>query len=120
MSRKFLLLVFSHEACRMNHACMYALDLERQGHQVRIILEGEAAQRLRNRQGRFGELFQAALEAGLIAGVCATAARGCATGDADRDVAELAVSTGLPLLDQLDGHAGIQAYVRDGFELVTF
>jgi hypothetical protein len=120
MSRKFLFLIFSPEVCRINHALLYALDLGRRGHQVRIILEGEATRCLRQRQGRLGELFQAALEAGLIAGVCATAARGCSSGDAERNVAELAVEAELPLLAELEGHAGIAAYVGGGFELVTF
>lgn len=120
MTRKLLFLVFSADTCRLNHALLHALDLEDHGHRVRIILEGEATRRLRDRQGRFAELFQQARDRDLIVGVCATAARGCSTGDELRDVAGQAERDGLPLLSDLSGHASIEAYLSEGFELVTF
>ncbi|MFC1643195.1 hypothetical protein ACFL5O_11015 [Myxococcota bacterium] len=120
MTKKLLFLVFSGDACRVQHAFMHALDLAEHGHQVCLLLEGEATAKLRELDGRFGELFRAALAENLVAGVCATAARGCSTGDPARHVAELAEELGLSLLGDLSGHASIERFVRDGYELVTF
>jgi hypothetical protein len=118
MARKLLFLVFTNDACRRNHAFMYAIDLARHGHVVRLILEGEAVQSLRERAGRFGELFEQAHALGLLVGVCKTASAGC--NDPLRDVTALARESELPLIDTLEGHAGIESFVSDGFEIVTF
>jgi hypothetical protein len=118
MSRKMLFVVFTNDACRRNHAFLYAIDLARHGHVVRLILEGDATQSLREREGRFGELFEEARGLGLLVGACKTATTGCR--DPARDVTGLARELGLPLLDTLDGHAGIASFVGEGFEVVTF
>jgi hypothetical protein len=118
MKRNLLFVVFTNDSCRRNHAFMYAIDLARHGHVVRLILEGEAVQSLRERAGRFGELFDEARSLGLLEGVCKTASTGCS--DAARDVTGLAQQCGLPLIGTLDGHAGIEAFVSNGYEIVTF
>ena len=120
MNRKLLFILFSADACRRNHAFMYALDLTQHGPSVRVILEGEATQCLRARQGRFAELFEQARDLGLIVGACRTASSGCSTGDPQRDVTQLAALEGIELLDSLGGHAGVERYVKDGYEIVTF
>jgi len=118
MKRKLLFVVFTNDACRRNHAFMYAIDLARHGHSIRLLLEGDATQSLREREGRFGELFEEARALGLLVGVCKMASSGC--GDKSRDVIDLARESGLPLIDTLDGHAGIESFVSEGYEVVTF
>ncbi|MBI5549502.1 MAG: hypothetical protein HY901_36915 [Deltaproteobacteria bacterium] len=118
MKRKLLFVVFTNDACRRNHAFMYAIDLARHGHEVRLILEGEGTRSVREREGRFGELFEEARGLGILAGACKTASAGCK--DEGRDVTTLVREAGLPLLDNLSGHAGIEPFVRDGYEVVTF
>ena len=118
MKRKLLFVVFTNDACRRNHAFMYAIDLARRGYTVRLILEGDATQSLREREGRFGELFDQARALGLIAGACKTASSGCQM--PERNVTQIAAEIGLSLIDTLDGHAGIEPYVSDGYEIVTF
>jgi hypothetical protein len=118
MTRKLLLAVFTNDTCRRNHAFMYAIDWAQRGHTVRLILEGEAVQCLRAREGRFGVLFEEARALGLLEGVCRAAACGCA--DPARDVSALARECGLPLLDSMGGHAGIGSFVDDGYEVIVF
>ncbi len=120
MPRKLLFVVFTDEPCKLNHAFMQALDLEARGHQVRLLLEGAGTRCLAEREGRFGELFAAARERGLLAGACRTAAGGCSTGDPARDVVSAAAEQGVPLLDDMDGHASLGPYVAEGFEIVVF
>jgi hypothetical protein len=120
MSRKLLFLVFTSDACRQNHAFLYALDLERQGHRVRIILEGEGTRCIAQREGRFATLFDEALKLGILAGACQTASRGCSSGDESRNVVAAAEQAGLPLLGEMAGHASIEPFVREGYEIVVF
>lgn len=118
MTRKLLFVLFTNDGCKRNHAFMYAIDLAQHGHQVRLLLEGEGTQCLREREGRFGELFEQARGLGLLAGACKAASAGCQ--DPSRDVTGLAQDLGLPLLDTLGGHAGIAPFVAEGYEVVTF
>ena len=118
MKRKILFVVFTNDGCKRNHAFLYAADLARHGHQVQLILEGEGAQALREREGRFGELFEEARKLGIVAGACKAASAGCQ--DPARDVTAIAQELGLPLLGTLDGHAGIGSYVAEGYEVVVF
>lgn len=122
MKRKLLFLVFTDDACRQNHAFMYALDCAGKGHQVRLILEGPAAacvNRLRD-GGKFSELFRRAGAAGLIEGACKTAAGGCSTGKKERRVASALEKEGVKLLSDLGGHAGIGRFIAAGYQVVTF
>ncbi len=120
MPRTLLLVVFTNEPCRRNHAFMYALDLAGRGHQIRILLEGEGTRCLAERTGRFGELFEQALQRGLVAGACQTASRGCSTGEPARNVEALAKEQGLPLFADMQGHASIAPFIDEGYEVVTF
>jgi hypothetical protein len=123
MSRKLLFILFTDEPCRRNHALMYALDLTRQGHEVRVLIEGLATRcfhDLEDESSSFPRLFRQAEAQGLVAGACRKASGGCASDDPSRQVAERASARGTPLLDGMDGHASIAAFVRDGYEIVVF
>ena len=123
MTRKLLFIVFTDEPCRRNHAFMYAIALSEQGHDVRLLVEGLATQSFRelsNDDATFSRLFRAANARGLVAGACRKAAGGCASDDPSRKVGDRIVAAGVPLLDGMDGHASIETFVRDGYELVVF
>jgi hypothetical protein len=104
MNRKLLFVLFSDDACRQNHALLYALDLHAKGHGVP--------------ESRFGSLLREAQAAGILAGACARASSGCASDDPSRKVADLARERDVRLLSDLGGHAGIEPFVREGYELV--
>jgi len=121
-ARKILFLLFSDDACRQNHALRYALDLHEKGHAVKLILEGPATRMvsaLGAPDSATGALLRRASAAGLVAGACGRASSGCASDDPTHKVADVARSAGVRLLADLDGHAGIEPYVREGYELVV-
>ena len=122
MKQKLLFLVFTDDACRQNHAFMYALECSALGHEVRLLLEGPATACLNRlaEGGKFVLLFKKAKEAGLLEGLCKTASGGCSTDIKDRDVAELAEKEGLKLISDLDGHAGIGRFIGDGYQVLVF
>jgi hypothetical protein len=120
-ARKLLFVVFSDDACRQNHALMYALDLHAKGHAVRLILEGAATKAvgaIGDVSSRTGSLLREARDAGLVAGACGRASSGCVSDDPTRKVAEAARSQGVALLADMQGHAGIEPFVREGYEIV--
>ncbi|BDG02909.1 hypothetical protein [Anaeromyxobacter oryzae] len=121
-SRKLLLVLFAEDSCRQNHALMYALDLHDKGHAVKLILEGAATKlvgTVQSAESRTGALLRQALDAGVLAGACGRASSGCASEDPTRKVADLAQAAGVPLLADLHGHASIEPFVREGYEIVV-
>jgi len=123
MARKLLFVLFTDEPCKRNHAFMYAIALHRQGHAVRLILEGLATRSfaaLGEQGSSFAALFQEAKALGLVAGACRKAASGCASNDPARQVSDLVQEQGVALLDGMNGHADIEPLVREGYELVVF
>ncbi len=122
MKRKLLFLLFTGEQCRINHAFMYAIDLHKKGYDVKIIIEGSATQCLGRlaEGGKFPELFREAHDLGLIAGACKTASGGCSTSDKNRNVADIAAERRVKMLSDMNGHAGIESFVKEGYEALVF
>ena len=123
MTSKVLFLVFSKKTCPRNHAIRYALDLHNKGHIARIILEGPATwglKELSDPHSEFAKLFLEALEKGLVAGACRAASSRRCSGNDCADVSAIAQSRGIALLDDADGHASIEPYVREGYQVVVF
>ena len=54
-----------------------------------------------------------------MAGVCQRAASGCASPDPSRKVTDIVRQHNFPLLSELQGHAGIEPLIADGYELVV-
>lgn len=130
MGRKFLFVIFKYSGCSIMHAIWYAKDLTKRGHEVKIIFEGEATKALGDE--KLLPEIRAANYLGLIAGVCKAASRsmGCCP---EKCAAEVAKDPSwvsplhaecekdkIPLLCDLDGHAGIGEFVDQGYEIVTF
>lgn len=121
--RKHLFVVFTDDSCRQNHALMYALELHAKGHHVRLLLEGtgtRAVSEMTNPDSRLGTMLKEARDLGILAGACDRASHGCACEDPSRKVADLARAQKIELLSDLNGHAGIERFVSDGYEIVVF
>jgi hypothetical protein len=120
MARKILFVLFAEDSCRQNHALLYALDLREKGHEVKLILEGPATRMVNEltSESRPGALLREARDSGILAGACGRASSGCASEDPARKVAQLAGAAGVRLLSDLRGHASIEPFVREGYELV--
>ncbi len=94
------------------HVLLNALDLDAAGHTVRIVFEGQAVTLPKTFAAESNPLYQKALDKGLVAGVC----RACAKQlGALADVEAL----GLPLLDDMSGHAGMRPFITEGYEAVV-
>jgi predicted peroxiredoxin len=121
MRRKILFVIFAEDVCRQLHAFMYANDLHRKGYQTRIIVEGMATCLLADLEGAPPRLQKAVADAktaGLIAGACLQASSGCGSAE-DRNIVDAIKARGVGFLSDLDNHAGIEPFIRDGYEVVS-
>lgn len=111
--KKILFYAMGGENMCFAHVLMNALDLDAAGYEVKVIFEGQAVKLAPQLGEKKDALYLDAKEKGLLAGVC----QACATmlGVLD-DVKE----TGLPLLNDMRGHAGMKPFVEEGYEVIEF
>ena len=94
------------------HVLMNALDLHNAGFEVRIIFEGASVKLPSILKEENNPLFGKAIEAGLIAGICFACSKVLGVFEAN-------LALGLPMLDDMFGHAGMKQYLTDGYEVVS-
>ena len=97
------------------HALLNALDMKKQGYDVKLIIEGTAtrlAKELSDPKKPFANLYEKTKREGLIEGVC----KACSekTGSL-----ESAKEQGFSLLDGMSGHPGFSYYLKEGYEIIT-
>lgn len=110
------LFAFNGELMCFVHVLLNALDMKETGMNPRIVFEGAATKlvpELMKKENPFHQLYIKAKEAGLIEGAC----KACS---AKMGVLEAVQDEGLPLLDEMSGHPSVGAYMKHGFEIVTF
>lgn len=113
---KIVLFAFNGEMTCFVHALLNALDLEAKGHQVQLVVEGTAtklAPLFGQPAGPFAGLFGQVREKGLLAGVC----RACA---AKMETLAQVEALGLPILDGMSGHAAMEPFIAQGYQVITF
>jgi len=94
------------------HILMNALDLSSSGAEVKIIFEGASVKLVPQLEEEENPLYRKAKDAGLIAGVCLACSK-------VMGVYEQNKNTGLAMLDDMFGHAGMKAYISDGYRVVS-
>jgi hypothetical protein len=114
--KKFALFVFNGDPMCFVHVLLNALDMDAEGHEVRLIVEGAATAllpELEKAEHPLHKLWKRTLNAELVHGVCLACATKMGTADTARQL-------GVSLLDEMNGHPSMAAQRKDGFELVTF
>lgn len=116
MASKFALFAFNGEPMCFIHVLLNALDLDARGHEVQVVVEGAACglvPRFTEPASPLAPLFTQARVQGLVAGVC----RACA---AKLGTLAAAEAQELPLLADMQGHAGMGGFVDRGYTIITF
>jgi hypothetical protein len=109
---KYAIFAFNGNPMCFVHVLLNALDLAGKGHEVRIIMEGEAVKLVRDMTESQNPQFQQAREAGLIDCIC----RACSY---KMGVLEYNEASGIPLRGEMSGHPPFSSYMEEGFELIT-
>ena len=114
--RNIVLFAFNGEMMCFIHVLLNALDMHKADMNPKIVFEGAATTlvpQLAKPDNPFHQLYQKTKEAGLIEGAC----KACSS---KLGVLDAVKAEGIPLLDEISGHPSIGAYMRQGFEVITF
>ncbi|MCK9522384.1 MAG: hypothetical protein M0R76_04970 [Proteobacteria bacterium] len=109
---KFLFYGMSGEKMCFNHTLLNALQLAEAGAEVKIIFEGASVKLVPVFEEENQPLYRKAKEKGLIAGICLACSK--VMGVYDQNVA-----SGLPMLDDMSGHAGVKPYTDAGYQVIS-
>ena len=110
--KKVLFYGMSGEKMCFQHNLMNALDMRAEGMDVQIIFEGASVKLVPVFAEEKNALYLACREKDLIAGSCFACSNVLGVYDQVKDL-------GLPLLRDMNGHAGMKSYVADGYEVVS-
>lgn len=94
------------------HILLNALDLNGYGKTVKIIFEGASVKLVSVFEEEKNPLYLKAKELGLIAGVCVACSKVLGVYEQNK-------ATGLSMLDDMNGHAGMKNYINDGFSVIS-
>mgnify|MGYP000973115149 CR=1 FL=1 len=94
------------------HILLNALDLAADGKDVKIIFEGASVKLVSVFEEENNPLYKKAKNLGLIAGVCLACSK-------VMGVYEQNKNTGLSMLEDMNGHAGMKSYINDGYIIVS-
>mgnify|MGYP000949105030 FL=1 len=94
------------------HILLNALDLAADGKEVKIIFEGASVKLVSVFEEENNPLYKKAKNLGLIAGVCLACSK-------VMGVYEQNKNTGLSMLEDMNGHAGMKSYINDGYIIVS-
>lgn len=112
MNKYVLYALRGEEMCFM-HVLLNALDLHNRGDEVKIVFEGASVTLIPVFEQKQLPLYLKAKSLGLIAGAC----RACSQ---TLGVIEEVKDSGLSLLEDMQGHAGLRPFVEEGYRVLTF
>ena len=114
MEQKFVIFVHAteDEGAKGAHALLYAKELHEAGIEVKLVFDGAGVKSLAafatNTERPSHQLYLQLKDLGLIAGVCEF----CST---RLGVEEPILATGIPRLNEINGHPSIASYVKAGY-----
>ncbi|MDD4494077.1 MAG: hypothetical protein PHV32_06970 [Eubacteriales bacterium] len=109
---KFLFYGMTGEKMCFQHILLNALDLAAEVKEVKIIFEGASVKLVPVFEEENNPLYTKAKNAGLIAGVCLACSK-------MMNVYEQCKNSGLTMLDDMNGHAGMKRYIQDGYTVIS-
>ena len=95
------------------HVLLNALDLQKEGHEVKIIFEGESVKLPGVLEEEKNSLYLKAKKSGIVAGVCLACSKQLGVFDVNEKL-------DIPLLNDMANHAGVKPYTSQGYTVLTF
>lgn len=109
---KFVFFAFEGGQMCFQHILLNALELDKKGNEVKIIFEGKAVKLIQKLEESDNQHYFEAKEKSIIDGVC----KACS---AKFGVLEYNKKTDIPLKNELSGHPSMEAYTKEGYEIIT-
>ncbi len=110
--KKVLFYGMTGEKMCFQHILMNGLDLHSSGGEIRIIFEGASVKLVAIFEEENNPLYKKVKEAGIIAGVCLACSKVLGVYDE-------VTKSGLTMLDDMSGHAGMKSYINQGYEVIS-
>lgn len=110
--KKILFYGMTGEKMCFQHILLNALDLTESGVEVKIIFEGASVKLVSVFEEEGNPLYKKAKSKDIIAGICLACSK-------VMDVYEANLESGLPMLNDMSGHAGMKEYVSKGYEVIS-
>ncbi len=110
--KKILFYGMTGEKMCFLHIILNALDLYAGGAEVKIIFEGASVRLVSVFEQEKNPLYLKAKEKGLFAGVCMVCSK-------TLNVYEANLTSGLSMLSDMSGHAGMRSYIENGYRVVS-
>ena len=110
--KRVAIFAFSGDPMCFNHVLYNALDMSECAFDVKIVLEGEAVKMVREMKENRNPMFERILSLGLLDGVC----KACS---ASMGVLDYNEHAGVNLIDTMNGHPSIGAYIELGYQIIT-
>ena len=110
--KKVLFYGMTGEKMCFQHILMNGLDLHSNGDEVKIIFEGASVKLVSIFEEENNPLYKKAKEAGIIAGICLACSKVL-------NVYEENLKSGLVMLDDMSGHAGMKKYLNEDYEIIS-
>ena len=109
---KYLFYGMTGEKMCFQHILLNALDLADAGKEVKIIFEGASVKLVPVFEEEGNPLYKKAKQSGIISGICSACSKVMGVYDANE-------ATGLTMLDDMSGHAGMKRYIDEGYEVIS-
>lgn len=110
--KKILFYGMTEKKMCFQHVLMNALELKDSGAEVKIIFEGGSVKLVSEFEEENNPLYKKAKEAGIIAGVCLACSKVLQVYDKN-------LESGLAMLDDMNGHAGMKMYIEEGYKVIS-
>lgn len=114
--KKVALVTYNPDMMCFSHVLLYALDFNDKGYEVKVVIEGGAVKLVSaflKPDAPFAEIFAKVKDAGLIDCVC----KACSAKLGSLEDAE---KLGLNVAGTMMGHPSLEAYIEQGYEIITF
>jgi hypothetical protein len=114
--KKVVLVTYNPDMMCFAHVLLYAIDFHEKGYDTKVVIEGGAVKLvsvLGDAEAPFYSLYEKVKHIGLIDCVC----RACSAKLGSLEDAE---AQGLRVQGDLMGHPSIEAYLNQGYQLITF
>ncbi|PHR25889.1 MAG: cytoplasmic protein [Desulfotalea sp.] len=114
--KKIALLAYNGELMCFAHVMLYALDLDKKGYEVKVVIEGSATKlitELAVPDAPFSQLFNQIKAKGLLTCICQACSQKMGTFDE-------AQKQGLEIVGDMQGHPSIDTFLEEGYEIISF
>ena len=110
--KKILFYGLTGEKSCFLHVLLNAAQLHEGGHAVKVIFEGASVKLVKVFKEEKNPVYLKVKAAGLIAGICLACSK-------TLGVYEDNLASGLPMLSDMNGHAGMKPFLEEGCEVIS-